>query len=326
MRTLLGFTLAVAVYPFIFLELTAADPGSAVTNPLGFVRITAEAGKLTPIGISVVNQPLGGGTIEAVDGDKITLNVELSVPGVKPSYLEITDQGSSFVGDRFDVISVNGTTVHMDLSPNSHSTIRGSLPDSLVGATIVYRNHVTLGQLEDWLPEGSEFVRSFFSGSADSLTLYRDGLTVQYHYSLSGVWSRTGVSDASGVVLEPGQGLLFYRQAAADDLVFIVPGSVRTNDFRQNFRKGVNLLATGYPVDVSFEDRGFIKENGFRASFFMAQADQVLLYADDGAFISYYLRDASNWGEPFGFLFDATSAVFLQKQEDDFNFFSPLPY
>src|SRR5690625_2171495 len=181
-----------------------AQSESVPASPLGFIRLVAQPGEVTPLGVSMVNHPLGGGRIESVDGDKIVLNYELPDPGLIPSYLEVTDQESALVGERFDVVSISGTTVTVDTSANSYSTLQGSLPEALVGATLVYRNHVTLGQLEDWLAEGTEFAGSPYISEADSLTLYRKGVPQMFSFDSSGSWMEFGALDATNAVIEPG--------------------------------------------------------------------------------------------------------------------------
>lgn len=304
-----------------------AQSESVPASPLGFIRLVAQPGEVTPLGVSMVNHPRGGGRIESVDGDKIVLNYELPDPGSIPSYLEVTDQESALVGERFDVVSISGTTVTVDTSANSYSTLQGSLPEALVGATLVYRNHVTLGQLEDWLAEGTEFAGSPFAPQADSLTLYRKGVPQMFSFDSSGRWMASGVSDATNVVIEPGAGMLFYRQPSAGELVLTVPGSVRDNDFRQNLPKGLSLLALGFPYDVSVEERGFVEANGFQTAFFLNQGDEIYIPGLNGILRPHFLEEDSDWWNlPSDYKFSPFSAIFLKKIEADNDFYSPQPY
>lgn len=319
--------LAVALTPFIGASVLSAQTSGVVSDPVGYITVDIAPGGLSSIGVSMTNPASAGGIIESVSGNTVSVNTDLAnIDLSAPHYVEITvdpADGAPLRGDRFDIESISGSDITLDVGAGSHSTI-GSVPAELAGTNFLIRRHVTLGQLDEWVSENS-ITGSPIPTLADQLLLFRDGGYVTYSYNGTN-WMFSG-SNADSTVVRPGDGA-FFRRRGSEPLALTVLGEVRTNEFRQPLAQGLTFAGTGYPKDVTPAERGFDEAHGFTASPIPTMADQLLVW-DGSGFVTYSLSSGSNWVGPGGVQlqnFDAAEAVFVRSRNGNEDFASPTPF
>jgi hypothetical protein len=324
-HTMKKLLLAVALAPFA-LGFSMANATSVTTDPVGFVKVEAAPGT-SALGVAMVNPAAAAGLVVSATGTTITVNGQVADLPAGPHFVEIVKDAvnGALVGDRFDIASVSGNQITLDVGPSSYSTIKGALPSGLADANFVVRKHVTLGQLGSWVSEGTQIVGHPFPANADQIRLFRNGQYRNFYHTGSR-WQEGSV-DATNLVVAPGEGFFYVRRGAAA-LKLTTLGEVRTNDFRQPLAAGVNFVSTGFPVPVTPAERGFSVDGGFTAHPFPANADQVRVW-EGSQFGSYHLASGANWqrsGFPNLTSFDPAKAVFVVRRTADADFYSPKPF
>jgi hypothetical protein len=209
-------------------------------------------------------------------------------------------------GERFDLntgatIAAGNSTVTLDLSAASHSTLKTLGADVLAQARVAIRPHLTLAKLAASFSPG--LVGNNSVGQADLVKLVGPrGLTI---YQLRGdnvTWREVGkTADVRNMVIPPDVGVLV--QLRSGQKRWVHGGVVRTNAFRKNLVNGMQGFATGYPVDMTpaqiaaFVDASQPAGSRWVGSDNPDNADTIKIF--DTAlndFRTYYLRaDGATW-------------------------------
>ena len=204
-------------------------------------------------------------------------------------YIEVIDGPRE--GELLDIESIDATTVTIandtDLfSGPDHNTWLGDLDDSFAGSRILIREHQTVA---DYFPVDAYLAGSTPDNSALALLLDRNTGLVETLFLVQGpgansnFWSPSvgGLSNENDRVIPPTEGTFghnFLSEDAFDQLIF---GEVRANDLNMPLKEGFNLVATGYPVDMSPLQRAMTPDNGFTGANNRAFADQILNWSAD---------------------------------------------
>ncbi|MFT4637761.1 MAG: hypothetical protein ACI8T1_001071 [Verrucomicrobiales bacterium] len=303
--------------------------------PKGFYRLDLTVGYQT-VGVSIVNQSLLNATIASSSGATITLGENFDVSAILEAdlayYVEIINgpsgTGDPQVGQRFEVDTTATVTpgqIGIDLGA-AHNT--DSVLPQLADHTLTLRPHVALNQIFD----KAKLHASTSFDNADQVQVFSGGgFSIYYLYGSSGLsqWVPFGsFENSDNMSLLPGQGLLFKRSALSSGAISLnVLGVARTNPFVQPLVAGMNFLAEGYPVSLSFEQRhaygaGF--EHGDRTKVFNGSGFETYLLYSQGDVL-----DDNLWtllGDPLlesqntSKIFDYSGAVFFELVGADPNY------
>jgi YVTN family beta-propeller protein len=278
---------------------------SATTTPQAFQRFSRRPGTRTA-GVNLVNPPLYAGRIRQITPEG-ALQIEttgLATPSPVSHYLEVIDGENA--GHRLELTAVQADLLTPNLATPA-STL-SSLPESLVGARIIVRPHVTLNQL---------FNKQAFTGNrsaavSDQVLFHTGQGWITYWLLKFGSlhhWVRAGdatLTPADDAIIPPGHGLM--TKFVSDTLPQTFIGHVRTNPFRLRLTPGQNLLAAPWPTNATPSSLQLLRSNGFKSSNNPALADQIHLWAGDSNpsrsnFEGYFLlqrNTTSSWWTAMG--------------------------
>jgi regulation of enolase protein 1 (concanavalin A-like superfamily) len=261
------------------LRVTHRGGASAVTTAQAWQRYTFTAGSQTA-GVTLVNAPLYAGRIEQLSGSSavILANAQaINAHAGSPCYLEVLDGAQA--GHRFEISSLTaGVATLVFTSPLS--TLQ-TLPGDLIGARVVVRPHVTLGQA---FPV-DVFQAGAVAEAADQVLFYESGAWHPHWLSArSGLRQWVSLNDAAqfsqnAKIIPPGVGLMV--KAATQPKSFTLTGHVRMSSWRKALNEGQNLLAMPWPLDATPQQLGLTSESGFTASTSMTSADQLQFWQGD---------------------------------------------
>jgi DNA-binding beta-propeller fold protein YncE len=313
---------------FVRLKVTGYGH-SAMTLPLGLKAVPL-GGSSRTIGIPFRETPVFSSRVTGMNGLEVQVVGNPVVDSGFRGWIEVIE--GVHEGHRFDVVSTGAGVITLAAASAIHS---GEIPD-LTGCRIVLSAHHRMG---------SVFPKELFKGStnpsaADQLQFYQNtgtGGQFQLYYLLDArpgnsthQWRAflPGGGDQGGRIIAPGEGVLLKRPAGAAPVRLILTGQVRGNDFIQPLRRGVNLLASPFPVAMSPRQRGMLDvASGWRASTNLNSADQFQIY-QGGAFRIFYLLDhptqADQWREAVGGspnyndvrILDAAQGLFIKRGEE----------
>jgi len=211
------------------------------TPVVGFYKVAIPAGSSFQ-GVNLVNPNLFSGTVVAVSGNVVSFNnasftssgfnstdgvPEGEPTGLPQYYIEV--QSGAHAGVVYDIIS-NAT---------GSLTLLTNPPADIIGATIVVRKHVTLGQVAQQTPG--------LRGNVDSLTIYNpDGSQTDV------LWDGSNWVDLNAFVygdlypIYPGQGFVLN---VANSATQTVSGLVKTTPTVVPLYQGaVNVVTTMNPT------------------------------------------------------------------------------
>jgi hypothetical protein len=262
-----------------------------------------------PLSFPLLTSQVFVGTLANGSGDTLTFSQGLVGPALiagEKYYAEIT--GGPLEGERFDVqtaptIAAANTTVVLDLTPASFSTMNVLPADGLVGARCVLREHLTLKKLPALF--SPSLVGHNSAALADGVQLHIDGMLRLFFLRSDGqTWREPGkVVDERNRVIPRDAGLLLQLKSGAKQLV--LSGDVRTHAFRINLKSSEQPFATGFPLDMSplqlgaFVDPALPANIRWTGSDQPAQADTLKIFNPSaGVFENYYLRaDGVTWAK-----------------------------
>jgi uncharacterized protein (TIGR02597 family) len=345
--------------------LTVDDPRAAGTNQR-FYRASDATVSSDPVGF--VTLPIAGapsGEARAFSFLGINLLNPVNYQGTITSFGSyfVTDRNANWTADEFngangnfflEVISGPYAGLMTDILttavPGNTLTIADDLSSLLAGGELYrIRKHRTLGDVfgesnENGLNGGATVAEGDEVRVLDAATQ-----TFSTYYFKTGGFGGVGwradadaVTDASGTILYPDQGLLIVRKVAGD-LGLILTGTVKTGPTVVQVESNLNLLANVYPAGtVTLGSSGLYtgdSETGL-AGGTATTADQILLFdpASDSYYIYYYKTsglggtgwrsvrsnsiDASNVNIP------AARAFFINRRENraPFLWTVPQPY
>jgi uncharacterized repeat protein (TIGR03806 family) len=315
---------------YVRLKVTNASPStSAMTLPLGWLSAALPPGSRT-IGIPFRPAPLFSSGVISMSGSKLLVH---GTPPIPQGFVEVITGIHS--GSTFPVVSVEPGEI----------TVSGSPPD-LSGQSVVLCENHTLGSVFD----KNLLVGSTNPSSADQVQFYvNDGNTGRFelYYLLDArpnnavhQWRAflPGGGDQSGRIIAPGEGIFLKRPPGSATARLVLRGQVRGNPFSQPLKRGVNLVASPFPLDLTPRQRGLLNPAaGFKASTNINSADQFHIYQNN-AFRVFYLLDHPTLPDPWretvpgspdysdSPILKATDAVFLKRDIPSNSYVIPLPW
>ena len=279
----------------------AGHAATATSDVVGYQQIAAANG-YTTLGFPLVNSPVVSGTVSSKTGSTIVLSSAISgsVDATKPYYLEVTS--GALEGERVDVTVTPGSANVTIISSVGNTDTLATLA---VGANVVVRPHVTLGQVDQSCSPA--LVAGDTNG--DRILFFIGGSFLSYYKDTDGLWYEDGgFDDMTNMPVRPGVGLLLQRKANTATKVTQI-GTVRSNKFARPYSAGYQVYAPAYPVDLTPNGMGATVANGWRANSNASLADRILTFTG-GSFISNFLDSSDNsWYEDGGF--DALNTTVL---------------
>ncbi len=283
----------------------AQNATTATTDPVGFQS------KSIPVGVTSLSNPLinANAVTAQVSGNTnsvVSLSTSENIGSILnsadnsgfPFYIEVLS--GPLEGERWEVniaatITTGNASITVDtVSPNNTSVLSS---DSLVGASIALRKHVTLTQLQSFFSPA--LVGNNNAASADMISVYNPSTDTFTNYFLRGdsvTWRIQGTTtNATKFSVPSGTGFLVTKRSSPT--VFTSVGSVRTNDFAFPMPQGPSFRAPGYPVSYSPQSLGGNATNGWTGNNNAASADQLQIYnPSTDTFTNYFLRgDGVTW-------------------------------
>jgi len=292
-----------------------------------------------PVGLSTAAFPLLNADIvktsaSSLTGNALSLSGETNVGSKlssgEPYYIEV--YSGALKGDRFDVntaatiTAANGTVVLDSASANNTFSF-GSIAAQLDGANVALRKHITIEQIQSMA--SASLVGSNSASSADQIQLYDGASSAYASYFLRGdgiTWRKVGTTTtANKTPVPPGTGVFIAKKTGTVNLVST--GSVRNNDFSLPYQTGLQLLAPGFPIDISASSLGATASNGWTGSNSSSSADQIQVYnSGASAYDAYFLRgDGTSWRKVgttttvTGTLATSAQAFFVSRKAQDNN-------
>ncbi len=289
---------------FVRLRIRHHEWNYETTTPvLGWYHTMIRPGYQTH-GLSLNRAPFLAGSIAKVDDERLILStdgVESPLGAGTPSYVEITS--GPYEGHRLNVDRDRSTDQELVIEWKAlHNTLTAwPVDEGLVGATVVVREHWTLGTA---YPK-DDFIGSSDLANADTIQIFRDGSYDGYFLLKAGdhhQWTATNdlqLEAADNVIIHPGVGCFFHRAVQSGESSMLVTGHLRQGAFIQPLSEGFNLIAASTPMDRTPKERVLEIENGFLGSAEPLEADQIQIWAgdrDEGSqiFENYFLLDGGS--------------------------------
>ena len=229
--------------------------------------------------------------VGAVNGT--ALDVTAALNGATPAslltqgaehYLEVLT--GAHVGHRLELNeSATATAVGSLVLDTAHlrNTLSGGAPDTLAGARIALRQHLTLGEIAD----RTRFAATNNATTADRLMLFDPATSAfqsywLFHFGGNPRWVRQGdgtLANQGSLVIPPGLGLFVQPRAHAVSL--IMQGQVRDHAFAAALLRAPSLCATGWPMTLTPNTANMTAAAGFTGSTSATQADQIQNWTGD---------------------------------------------
>jgi hypothetical protein len=289
------------------IHVAAVMAGNAQTTVnsgiVGYQTITVPVG-LSTAGFPLLNPDVLKVSTTTLTGAALALegqtNVGALLSSVEPYYIEV--YSGTLKGDRFDVdvaatiAAANGNVVLNSASLNN-TLLFSSVGSNLNGATVALRKHITIEQVQGMA--SSPLVGNNNASSADQIQFYDNvsAAIAAYFLRADGItWRKVGTTDvANKIPIPSGVGVFFSKKTGVATLTAV--GNVRLNDFSVPYRLGLQLAASGVPIDVTPTSQGGTAANGWTGNNNPSSADQIQVYNPAvSAFDSYFLRgDGTTW-------------------------------
>ena len=280
----LNVTLAILVA-----AVMAGNAQTVTSEVVGYQTIAAAKG-YTTLGFPLVNSPVVSGTVSSKTASSIDLNLVCpsTVNPSMPYYLEVTS--GPLAGERVDVSVTPGSATVGIVASSGNTDTLSTLAN---GASVVVRQHVTLGQVDQSCSPA--LVAGDVNG--DRVLFFIGGSFIAYFKDTDGLWYEDGgFDDMTNMPVRPGVGLLLQRKANTATTVTQI-GTVRSNKFARPYSAGYQVYAPAYPVDLTPDGMGATVANGWRANSNASLADRILTFTG-GSFISNFLDSSDNsWYE-----------------------------
>lgn len=283
--------------PLVGAEVTVRTP------PVGAVSTALSVGT-SSTGFPLLAEPVFSDVVLSNEDAEVRCHARPQLTSGQAYYLEVLD--GPFAGDRFDVndqatAAGAGNCIIVKFAATGASTRSGLPTNSLVGARVVVRPHLTLGGLGEMIWPG--LVGSDNPDLADGVGLYVDGALRFFHLRGDQRTWRDGKKgrDESQRVVALGTGALVVVRSSPQRSIQV--GAVRTTPFRINLRSGTHAYSTGFPVAMSpievgaFVDATLPASARWTGSDVTGQGDAFAVYATgQGEAQVYQLgADGVNW-------------------------------
>ncbi|MCX6947537.1 MAG: hypothetical protein NTU87_06725 [Verrucomicrobia bacterium] len=271
----------------------AGNAQTVTSEVVGYQTIAAAKG-YTPLGFPLVNSPVVSGTVSSKTASSIVLSsvIPSAVNAAKPYYLEVTS--GPLAGERVDVSVTPGSATVGIVASSGNTDTLSTLGN---GASVVVRQHVTLGQVDQSCSPA--LVTGDVNG--DRILFFIGGSFVAYFKDTDGLWYENGgYDDMTDMPVRPGVGLLLQRKGNTATTVTQI-GTVRSNKFARPYSAGYQVYAPAYPVDLTPISMGATTANGWRAGSNANLSDRILTFSG-GSFVSNFLDSSDNsWYENGGY-------------------------
>jgi len=317
--------------------VTAVMAGNAQTNVtvtsdiVGYESKSLPADSYTSVGINLLNPPVLVSSVSGATSTALNVsgssNVGALLTSTEPYYIEV--KSGALEGCRLDVdvaatiSAANGSIVINGLSDNNTDPY-GSIYNTLTGANLVLRKHVTLSDIATQITNLS----SGASGTGDEILVLNPatGGFDSYLRRKSTEWRDANAQNANSVAIAPGVGIII-KKAGVEGSITVV-GGVRQNNFSLNVKTGYQLVTLGYPLDRSPSDIGAnVSANGWT---YGASGDQFMLLNSGGGFDAYLYRKSDQWRDANAtdmtttkFLTSGNSYVLYRNTDQNFDFVKP---
>jgi uncharacterized protein (TIGR02597 family) len=286
--------------------LASAQTTTVTTVPVGAMTYSFAANSTASVGIPLLRPAIYSGTVTAGNTATLTLsgtglNLANSILSSSSYFLEVTGHSDGVtttnIGVRLEineittVANANGVAAIDTLSNLNTSTGNFS---ALIGYKVCIRPHWTLATLFG-TGVGVTGLTSATTFSLADQVLAWDGSgwsTYWFRQNSAGSvkeWrnTSTGTNNQDGAIIPAGAGV-YLRKAGLASTISVV-GEVRTNRFIRILDNTTQLIALGFPVDISPSQLGLSPASNFTAATTFSSADQVLAW-DGTGFSTYWLR------------------------------------
>jgi hypothetical protein len=260
------------------------------TETVGWSRLTLGT-HLQTLGHSFAPTSRFTALVGAVNGT--ALDVTAALNGATPAslltqgaehYLEVLT--GAHVGHRLELNeSATATAVGSLVLDTAHlrNTLSGGAPDTLAGARIALRQHLTLGEIAD----RTRFAATNNATTADRLMLFDPATSAfqsywLFHFGGNPRWVRQGdgtLANQGSLVIPPGLGL--FVQPRTRPVTVVLRGLVRDHAFARPLVRGPSLCATGWPMTLTPNTANMTAAAGFTGSTSATQADQIQNWTGD---------------------------------------------
>lgn len=171
------------------------------------------------------------------------------------------------------------------------------------GESIVIRKYTTIADVFGANNESGLLASGSLAGADEIMIADGSGGFDRYFYlesaRLADGWRLSSdlVTDASDVPVPLGQGLVI-RSKSVDANEIVISGSVVTNDSSiYPLEVGYNFVSAAYPVEYTLATFFGVDGGSLTSASSFADADQVLVQREDGAFDYYFYMDSPRLGE-----------------------------
>lgn len=319
-----------ALFAASLLTPGALHATTAVSTPVGFVRHEIKSG-FQVVGVPLLHQATMVAPIAAVaPHGTLTLNTTVNLGPLleagRPYYVEFTQGPANgydrFVGDRLEVdvaATIAGESNRLFIvADDATNTMPGSGID-LAGYQATLRAHVTIADV--FGAADNQFMQAGDADHADELYLYdaTAGRFRSFYFSSTqagAAWRAEDGTIADNLAIRPGEGVLVNRRSAVATAT-ITMGEVRTNDFVQPLKAGLNFVAEGSPIDQTPRGRLMDQADGFHAASNAADADKIYVFSL-GAWHQYFLFSTASgayWCNPAKPLADYSDSTLFRGTE-----------
>jgi uncharacterized protein (TIGR02597 family) len=300
MKILTSSLCTLALTSFVLSSLHAQNV--ATTDPVGFITTTIR-GKS---GVNNANSFISLGMARPTAYQGVVGTSTLN--GSNQTVLAFS--GSPFSENQFDGTG-NRHYLQLTAGPNSGLvteilattintlTLADDINDVITAGTTTFKV-VPYWTLSTALPNGGGLNGGATAAAADTVAIFNNGVPTTYFYNSTFNQWRTGGTDASNVVIPPGNGLLVTRKVAGD-VQLVLAGGVPLGDTEALIGGGTSTTARNsvvsnpYPLSsVTLASSGLsdVLTGGATA----AVADTIQIYSGTGVPTTYFYNTSfSQW-------------------------------
>ena len=283
-KALLRFLLPVAV------GLATASAATVQTSDIqGLLRVSAPANTDTIVSPVFSRTPVWTGAVQTVSGNRVTVagtpgwTANQFTPGADTYYVRA--RGGALNGLFFTVVSNDATSLVLD-------NAGFNLSQFTTGDSLELVPYWTLGTLYPASQAGTSFVATaaplvhqteLLVYDANGVGVNRPASATYFHYN--GAWRKNGAATTlsfNNVVIGPDSYLLQRNKAAATTLVRsgrVHPGRISTVLEAFPTAAQDNLVAVGYPIDVTLRQTGIGGSAAFATTTSaLSPKDEILVY------------------------------------------------
>lgn len=306
---------------------------AVMTAPVGSMTYAVAANSMISLGVPLLRAGVWTGVVGAGDSGTVTLlqdsgqplNLASLISSSSPYYIEVVGHldgvTTTLVGDRFEVdetatVATANNVLALDGASALNTMVGGDF-SSLANYRVTIRPHWTLASFFG-TGIGTNLNASTSIQAADQVLAWNGtGFSIYYFRNTSTPQWRnpsTGTASQDKAIIPPGVGVYFKRASGAYSRT--ITGEVRVNRFVRVLDNTSQLIANGFPVDLSPGDLHQNTSNGYVSSTYVGTADQLLTLVSGGFSIYYYRSGATpQWRNVSTGTTNQTSAKFYGAAE-----------